>query len=97
MIISNFKCLLVLYFITVCNWIRAESADLSADNQLSLDCKNINGNDISTHVPIDYNFIFGNNSFILNLCNSTESKCSGILCSSPKHQSGQVFRKSPII
>ena len=49
----------------------------------SIDCKNIHGNDISKHLPTDYEFIYGNHTFVLNLCNTSE-----LFRSSPRGQSG---------
>ena len=74
MIISNSDRLLTVLLSTFIN--RIHSAP-------SLDCKNIHGNDISKHVPTDYEFIYGNHTFLLNLCNSSE-----LLRSAPLKTSG---------
>ena len=64
MIISNSDWLLTVLLSTFINRIHSTAP--------SLDCKNIHGNDISKHVPTDYEFIYGNHTFLLNLCNSSE-------------------------
>ena len=76
MIISNSDWLLILS--TFINRIQSEPS--------SIDCKNIHGNDISKHVPTDYEFIYGNHTFILDLCNSSQSE---LFRSSPIGQSGR--------
>ena len=74
MIISNSDWLLI--FSTFIN--RISSAP-------SIDCKNIHGNDISKHIPTGYEFIYGNHTFILNLCSSPEE----LFRSTPIGQSGK--------
>ena len=83
MIISNSDRLLTVLLSTFIN--RIHSAP-------SLDCKNIHGNDISKHVPTDYEFIYGNHTFLLNLCNSSE-----LFRSSPLDKKGWDYEIQKVV